>query len=1340
MALFRKSKGILVATILILSSLIVSLNSGVGTENPENVSQDNSIARSLPRSNGGINWSEIEVISEPVYGQDFNVVYSAYPKIAVENDKIYVVWDDANDTNGAGNERDIFYRYFDGSKWGDIQVISEPVPGQNFNIGWSYAPSIAVENGKIYVVWHDTNDTNGAGVDSDIFYRSNLTGLGWEPVQVISEPVLDQNINTGISQFFPKITVENDKIYVIWYDTTNLNGAGTDQDIFFRCNLTGTNWEDIQVISEPEPGKDYNTKAVDQYDIAVENGKIYVVWADLNETYNSGVDKDIFYRCNLTGLAWNDIEVISEPVPGQDRNIGNSWRPSIDVNNDKIYIVWEDTNNTIGGGTDQDIFFRCNLNSNSWEDIQVISEPEPGNDYNLGVSSWPSISVENDNIFIVWRDNNQTNGAGGDSDIFYIANFSVSEWEPVQVISEPILGQNNNTLGSNYPNIAVENSNIFVVWSDYNNTNGAGTDGEIFFRSAYSPLGLRFPKVTPTSGNTSTYFNFTVQYFHLKNTAPTKIIVNISGTEYPLLEVDPLDTNHIDGKDYFLNNTHLDIGVHKYQFYSSDGTNSRLTSFINKPIVYNTAPNVTTEDIITTLEYEYYNVSYEYDDIDLANVGQLGTWNYSTNASWLNFDNVTATLNGTPTNNDVGSYWINISINDTMELDWTNFTLTVLDVNDNPIIVTIDVEITYEDELYEVDYNATDVDSLVSYQIWSLDTNATSWLDIESITGIISGTPNNDEVGEYWVNVSVDDGDSGFAFTNYTLIVLNVNDRPEITTVDVTTTNSNILYTVDYNATDIDSPLSQLSWSLTTNATWLDIDATTGVLSGTPTDADAGWFNVNVTVNDGDGSQDWQDFILTVIYSGGIINQPPLITTTDVVSATVNEMYYVDYDATDDRTSLDLLTWQLNTDASWLSLATSTGILSGTPAIGDVGAYWVNVSVGDGEGGFDSHNFTLTVYSEANNPPEITTEDDINAVVGELYSVDYEANDDRTPVGYLQWSLKTNASDWLGIDKVTGVLSGTPELEDVRSYWVEVTVFDGEDGWDFTNFTLYVTTEPITDFKPELSNPSMTPATGDTNTEFTFSVDYNHPNGDPPDSIQVLIDDVGYDMTSINGNYEYRTKLSEGDHTYYFTTKLGDFTVNTDTYNTGYITKAEGQPEDGDGDGDDSNTMFYALIGIIIIIIVVLILLFIFLKRKKGEEEEPPVEEAQPPPPEEVSPEVPPEQVPTPEAPPSEQPPPPEVPPEEVPVPETPSPKQPQVPPEQPPTPEVTPQVPQPQVEPAHVPMPQVEEQPQPLPEPQVEQPQVEVQEPAVVEQPEEPQQQPVPTIKTQPTIEENNV
>ncbi len=1195
-----KIKFSILIIILILNTLIVGCDFGFIIKNSECELNNTSISRSDNRLRGENNhWGQIEVVSEPVPYQEWNLGISRAPKVSVEDNKIYLVWVDYTNFNGAGGDSDIFYRFFNGSEWSNIEVISEPISGYDNNIEYSLSPDIAVEDGKIYVVWKDENNTNGAGNDWDIFYRCNLTGSGWEDIQIISDPY-------GINDFFydswdPEITVENGKIYVIWPDEYDFNNAGTDMDIFFRTNLTGSNWEEVQVLSEPVYNKNFNTESSGAPTIAVENGKIYVAWSDLNDTNGAGNtnwDYDIFYRCNRTGTSWEDTQVISEPVHGNDININRSVSPSIAVDNNKIYVVWRDENNTNGAGNDWDIFYRSNLTGTDWEAIQVISEPIPGKNINTGPSYDPAIVAKNNKIYVVWGDFNNTNGAGSDGETFYKCNLTGYNWEAEKAISEPVPGNNFNNDYSGYPDISVDLGKIYVVWEDITNMYNAGTDFDIFFRSTkVLPPILSFPSVTPTLGNTSTYFNFTVKYIDKDNDAPTEINVNISSMNYSMMEVDPGDTNHCDGKNYYYNITHLDFGMHTYKFWTSDGTYINFTELFNGPYVYNTVPKIITEDNLTAIEDTYYEVIYEYEDMDVANVGQLCNWQFSTNAEWLAFNTNTAVVYGTPTNDDVGKYWVNIEINDTVDEDHTNFTLTVVNINDNPIIDTNNLEIAYEDELYEVDYYATDVDSLIENQIWSLSTNASSWLNIDSDEGILSGTPTNDEVGFYWVNVSVDDSDGGLDFTNFTLTVHNVNDRPEITTEDILTAIEGKLYEVDYNATDIDNLVSQQTWSLNTNASWLTISSTTGVLIGTPTSFDLDWYNVNITVDDGDGGQDWHEFILTILKG----NKPPLITTMDVVSATANKLYYVDYEAIDDYTPLDELIWSIETNANWLKIETNTGILSGTPKLSDVGWYWVNVFVYDDESEFDFHNFTLTVYSTPNQPPEIITEDSHWAKVDVIYIIDYEATDDRTPINYLQWQLTTNAS-WLSIDSSTGLLSGIPAIENVGNYWINVSVWDGEDGWDYHNFTLRVSKEPIIENNaPELSNPKMTPSQGDIGTEFTFSIHYYDEDGDIPISINVWIDGEEQDMilkdgeNAADGIYEFNTKLTEGEHIYYFTAYDGLETVRADDFTTPKIKKVI------DERSQEKFAWDWLILIVILVIIIILILLDIIIRFKKAE-------------------------------------------------------------------------------------------------------------------------------------------
>ena len=560
-------------SVLLLSLFTITINFILSTKNQSQELNKLTNVYTNHRGNQNFSWGPIEVISEPIFGQDNNLGKCKGGRLAVEGDKIYVVWSDNSSLYGAGGDYDVFFRCFDGNIWSEIQVISEPLPGKDINIGGSYDPNIAVEDGKIFVVWYDWDNTNGAGeFDSDIFYRCNLTGSNWEEIQVISEPVVGKDNNIEMSEC-PEIAVENGNIYVVWHDWNNTNGANVDADIFYRCNLTGSNWEETQIISEPILGSNINDQQSYVPSIAVENSKIYMVWEDRTNISEAGDDFDIFYICNISGNSWEDFQIISDPI--LNNNINWSSSPAIAVENNKIYVVWDDNDNTNGAGdTDKDIFYRTNLTGSNWEDLQVLSEPIPGKNININHSYHPRIKVKNNKLHLVWYDRNNTNNAGNDIEIFYRCNLTGTNWEEAQVISEPIFGENINIDKSWMPDIAVEQDNIYVIWRDKNNTNGAGTDEDIFIRTTTSvPMSLRNPSVKPVSGYTDTDFNFTITYFHMDNKAPVEIKVNISGINYSMIETNSIDKTYYDGKGYFFNIANLNISIHSFNFWAYDGAN-----------------------------------------------------------------------------------------------------------------------------------------------------------------------------------------------------------------------------------------------------------------------------------------------------------------------------------------------------------------------------------------------------------------------------------------------------------------------------------------------------------------------------------------------------------------------------------------------------------------------------------------------------------------------------------------------------------------------------------------------------------------------------------------------
>ncbi|MBN1540058.1 MAG: right-handed parallel beta-helix repeat-containing protein [Candidatus Thermoplasmatota archaeon] len=327
------------------------------------------------------------------------------------------------------------------------------------------------------------------------------------------------------------------------------------------------------------------------------------------------------------------------------------------------------------------------------------------------------------------------------------------------------------------------------------------------------------------------------------------------------------DWNASGGGNYWSDHTNYDVNNDHFadRSYQIDGEGGdRDYKPFASRLLFPNPPKITTIDVTNAYTNQNYSVTYKVFDWD-TEASKL-KWTLNTNASWLGFTG-SWLLHGVP-RVSTSSYWVNLSVTDGNNMDFTNFTLNVTNNNLAPKITTADVPVCFEDQLYRVDYEADDTDELY----WEMETSA-GFLTMDPSSGILSGTPTNDDVGHHSVKISVMDEYSKDS-TEFILEVQNVNDAPVITTEDVLTVNEGELYLVDYEAEDIDPTMDTLIWSMGTDSGFLSIDPLTGVLSGTPGGSDAGFYEVNVTVSDGNGGIDGHEFDLEVIR----VNDAPLAT------------------------------------------------------------------------------------------------------------------------------------------------------------------------------------------------------------------------------------------------------------------------------------------------------------------------------------------------------------------------------------------------------------------------------------------------------------------------------
>jgi hypothetical protein len=250
-------------------------------------------------------------------------------------------------------------------------------------------------------------------------------------------------------------------------------------------------------------------------------------------------------------------------------------------------------------------------------------------------------------------------------------------------------------------------------------------------------------------------------------------------------------------------------------------------------------------------------------------------------------------------------------------------------------------------------------------------------MSINSSNGLINWTPSN--TGSYNVIVKVSDGELSDT-QNFTITVSDSNHAPVITSTAVTSATVGQTYTYSLVATDPDG--DTLTYSFTAKPSGMTINVSTGIISWTPTAAGTFW--VTVKVSDGELT-DTQSFSIAVSEPEPE-NQAPVITSTAITSATKDEPYSYDVNATDSDVG-DTMTYSLTTKPTGMNINTSTGVITWTPS--NTGSYNVIVKVSDGELS-DTQNFTITVSESAPGSDETKIENVFYGIAQALNDKDWD--------------------------------------------------------------------------------------------------------------------------------------------------------------------------------------------------------------------------------------------------------------------------------------------------------------------------------------------------------------